>query len=40
MALICLLYLAIKLGKEDGRWGLFTGIMIVLLLGAIVSLFD
>lgn len=36
-AIVALFYLAIRLGKEDGKWGLFTFLIILLLAGMISS---
>ena len=38
LALIALLWIAYKLGKEDGKWGLLIVIGIVFLVGFVVSL--
>ena len=38
LALIALLWIAYKLGKEDGKWGLLIVICIVFLVGFVVSL--
>ncbi len=38
VALIALLWIAYKLGKEDGKWGLLIVIGIVFLVGFVVSL--
>ena len=38
LALIALLWIAYKLGKEDGKWGLLIVIGIVFLVGFVVLL--
>ena len=38
LALIALLWIAYKLGKEDGKWSLLIVIGIVFLVGFVVSL--
>lgn len=37
---IALFYLALRLGREDGKWGLFIFLLILLGAGIIGSLFD
>lgn len=37
---IALFYIAIRLGKEDGKWGLFTVLAILFIIGLIGSWFD
>ena len=32
---LSLFYIAYRLGKEDGRWGLFIGLVILMGIGAI-----
>ena len=36
-ALVALVWIAYKLGKEDGKWGLLIVIGIVILVGSVVS---
>ena len=37
---IALFYIAIRLGKEDGKWGLFTVLVILFAIGLIGSWLD
>jgi hypothetical protein len=37
LALIALLWIAYKLGKEDGKWGLLIFIGIVFLIGLVMA---
>ena len=37
---IALFYIAIRLGKEDGKWGLFTVLVILFIIGLIGSWLD
>lgn len=39
-AVIALFYLALRLGREDGKWGLFTVLTLLFLAGLIGSLLD
>ena len=38
IALIALIYIAYKLGKEDGKWGLLIVIGIVFIIGFIAAM--
>ena len=37
-AIISIVYLSYRLGKEDGRWGCFTSIVVFVVIAYIVSL--
>ncbi len=39
LALICLIWIAYKLGKEDGKWGLLIVIAILFLIALTSTLF-
>lgn len=41
--ILCLLWALVfffQLGKNEGKWGCFTALVVLFLLGLIVSLFD
>lgn len=39
-AFIGLLWLTFRIGKEDGKWGCFTVLIVIVLIGVIVTLID
>ena len=40
LAFIGLLWLAFRIGKEDGKWGCFTVLIVIILIGVIAALID
>lgn len=38
--ILSLFYLAFRFGKEDGKWGCFTALVVLFLLGLLASFFD
>lgn len=39
-AVVSLFYITYRLGKEDGKWGCFTVLVLIFLIGAIGALFN
>ncbi len=37
---IGLIYLTYQLGKQDGKWGCFTALMVLLGIAFLITLFD
>ncbi|MCQ4794900.1 hypothetical protein NE604_04480 [Anaerofustis stercorihominis] len=40
LAFIGLLWLTFRIGKEDGKWGCFTVLIVIVLIGVIAALID
>ena len=40
LALISLIWIAYKLGKEDGKWGLFAVLAVLFVIAFIMTLFN
>lgn len=40
LAFIGLLWLTFRIGEKDGKWGCFTVLIVIVLIGAIAALID